>query len=186
MRADSPEGYSWSVPTRGADTGDWSDTTEELARSIPEPERWPGDDRDMVRVSPVLKMDVAVVTRADYARFVAATGYQIVPRKRLPILDDATHLPVVAVDIEDARAYARWAGKRLPLENEWLNGVISLGATMAGVGVVWEWTASRHKDGHVVRGGPFRDQPGTQGSIGHRSWEDRACRDVGFRCVVDG
>ena len=167
------------------DADDWSDETEELARPVALPERWPIDDRNVARVSPFLKIDVAVVTRADYARFVEATGYGI-SRKSSPILDEPTELPVVGVDIEDARAYARWAGKRLPLEHEWHDGVISLGAKTAGVGVVWEWTASRHKHGHVVRGGPYRDRPQTHGGFGNRSWEDQACLDVGFRCVVDG
>ncbi len=71
-------------------------------------------------------IDLTPVTNAQYARFLAQTGY--VPRDTAnflkhwsngrvpPGLEDH---PVVYVDLEDARAYAGWAGKRLPTEEEW-------------------------------------------------------------------
>jgi formylglycine-generating enzyme required for sulfatase activity len=167
------------------DADDWNEDTEDLRAELPETETSPVDQRLVVRVTPVLKMDLRPVTHADYARFVDAAGHKApwpgdAPRTEL--LD----APVVNVDIEDARAYARWAKKRLPLEQEWVDGMVRLGPDAAAVGSVWEWTASRHRHGHVVRGGAYRDRPGTKGSPGNRSWEDSASQDVGFRCVVDG
>ncbi len=71
-------------------------------------------------------MDETPVTNAGYAAFLEASGYR--PRRRENFLRHwvegrppsalADH-PVVWVDLEDARAYARWAGKRLPTEEEW-------------------------------------------------------------------
>jgi formylglycine-generating enzyme required for sulfatase activity len=71
-------------------------------------------------------MDAAPVTNAQFEVFLQASGY--VPtlphnflrhwtRGRSPAEQD-DH-PVVYVDLADARAYARWAGKRLPTEAEW-------------------------------------------------------------------
>ena len=66
------------------------------------------------------------VTNADYQKFVDASDYQ--PKDNHHFLRDwknGTPLkgwekkPVTWVSIEDARAYAAWAGKRLPHEWEW-------------------------------------------------------------------
>jgi formylglycine-generating enzyme required for sulfatase activity len=71
-------------------------------------------------------MDEAEVSNAEYKRFLDASGYSPKmtqnflkhwPNGEMPA-ELADH-PVVYVDLEDARAYAKWAGKRLPTEAEW-------------------------------------------------------------------
>lgn len=69
---------------------------------------------------PAYRIDKYPVTNAQYARFVAATGYPPpenwtegkIPRGR------ELH-PVTMVSWQNARRYAQWAGKRLPTEAEW-------------------------------------------------------------------
>jgi len=71
-------------------------------------------------------IDLTPVTNAQFADFLKATGYRPTSGENFlkhwkngappPGLDDH---PVVYVDLEDARAYAKWAGKRLPTEEEW-------------------------------------------------------------------
>lgn len=64
-------------------------------------------------------MDLYEVTTSRYARFLAATG------RTPPWLWDSVNLtihgdrPVIGVDWDDADAYCRWTGKRLPTEAEW-------------------------------------------------------------------
>ncbi|MCE9554179.1 MAG: formylglycine-generating enzyme family protein [Planctomycetes bacterium] len=71
-------------------------------------------------------IDETPVTNAQFAEFIKASGYAPKqPDKFLhhwrdgrPPAGKGDH-PVVYVDLDDARAYARWAGKRLPTEEEW-------------------------------------------------------------------
>lgn len=65
-------------------------------------------------------IDKTEVTNADYQKFIEATGHpaptswpngRFEPGKEL--------FPVTGVTLADAEAYAKWAGKRLPTEEEW-------------------------------------------------------------------
>ncbi len=72
---------------------------------------------DAQKVSlPAFYIDETEVSNREYQRFCQATG-RPVPQTS----DFNTHpeFPVSGVSLEDAKAYAVWAGKRLPSEEEW-------------------------------------------------------------------
>ncbi|WP_377273528.1 SUMF1/EgtB/PvdO family nonheme iron enzyme [Peterkaempfera sp. SMS 1(5)a] len=148
------------------------------------------------------------VTNAQYAAFLQATGYTPVRsegflahwRGSLPSADTETR-PVVCVDLDDARAYARWAGLRLPTPAEWQaaaeNGLLSRADPL-----VWNWTESESSDGRtrsaVLKGGAAHR---TQGSEWYAPGGPRPAgyelplplpaagldrfTTVGFRCAAD-
>jgi formylglycine-generating enzyme required for sulfatase activity len=71
-------------------------------------------------------MDKYPVTNAEFKKFLDASHYR--PKDDLNFLkdwkngtypDSAANKPVTWVSLEDAREYAKWAGKRLPHEWEW-------------------------------------------------------------------
>lgn len=105
------------------------------------------DERGGSRIESVdaFWMDRAPVTNQEFARFVAAGGYQADspwwPEEAKPLVsqfvdrsgsagpadwhdsqpsNDRRNHPVVGVSWYEARAYATWAGKRLPTDPEWL------------------------------------------------------------------
>ncbi|GIK41626.1 MAG: hypothetical protein BroJett011_54590 [Chloroflexota bacterium] len=97
---------------------------------------WAKDDKEMVRVAagsflfgdkksqavlPEFWIDRTPVTNAEYYRFVSKTGHRPPPhwgKVKHPPNEIVNH-PIVNVSIDDANAYAKWANKRLPTEEEW-------------------------------------------------------------------
>jgi len=60
------------------------------------------------------------VTNGEYEKFVKATGHKPPPGwKDGKVKPGQEALPVVDVNWDDAVAYAKWCGKRLPTEEEW-------------------------------------------------------------------
>lgn len=78
-----------------------------------------------VKLAP-FAIDVTPVTNAQFAAFLKASGHR--PKRAANFLKHWQNgapppgredHPVVYVSLGDARAYASWAGKRLPTEEEW-------------------------------------------------------------------
>ncbi|HOX39265.1 MAG TPA: SUMF1/EgtB/PvdO family nonheme iron enzyme [Candidatus Brocadiia bacterium] len=152
-------------------------------------------------------IDLKVVTNRDYTKFLKATDYR--PKCADNFLKhwrgrscpgDIADAPVVYVDLEDARAYAKWAKRRLPTEWEWQFAAEEAGDEFIR-GAVWEWTESERDDGHtryaMLRGG---SRYAAQGSVwyfpgGEQPANTHAkfllmypgldrCATIGFRCVA--
>jgi len=165
--------------------------------------------RDGTLETPVA-VAAAEVTNAQFAEFLAATGYEpAVPHRFLahwsdgrPPAAEADH-PVTFVDLDDARAYCAWAGGRLPTEDEWqLAGEARpdlFGVDRPGP-AVWSWTESEHSDGRtrfvMLKGGSDHGAEGSDWYVeaGRRSPDHTVkllvpglglarSAAVGFRCA---
>jgi formylglycine-generating enzyme required for sulfatase activity len=141
---------------------------------------------------------VREVTAEEYRRFLEASGYRPARVERFAL---ATGGPASYVELADARAYADWAGLRLPTEDEWQIGG-ERGLLERAEPMIWNLTESEHIDGrsrfHILKGGcePLAvpsDWYVESGAMPpERSVKLLQCgaglnrsRLIGFRCAVD-
>lgn len=148
-----------------------------------------------VVILPSFRIDRALVTNAEYAEFASQPS------------EGGDDDPVQHVSYDEAEAYARWAGKRLPTELEWEKAVKIAGDELEHArGAVWQWTSSFF-DGYpgfraypykeysevffgqeyrVLRGGSWVTDPLVARST-FRNWDLPQRRQIfsGIRCASD-
>lgn len=142
------------------------------------------------------------VTNDEFRRFRDETGYEPVRGERFAAAGNGdSDAPVTHVELDDARAYAAWAGLRLPTEDEW-QVAAEAGVLAFAEPRVWNLTESEHSDGRtrfvIVKGGSgYRNdasdwyfdggpQPPEHSArllllgagLGRSPW-------IGFRCAAD-
>jgi iron(II)-dependent oxidoreductase len=150
---------------------------------------------------PAFRIDRALVTNAEYAEFAADEGVEPPPSSGTP------REPVLHVSFDEAEAYARWAGKRLPTEPEWEKAVKLAGDELEHArGAAWQWTASFFgaypgfrafpyaeyskvffgEDYRVLRGGSWVTDPLVARPT-FRNWDLPQRRQIfsGIRCASD-
>jgi formylglycine-generating enzyme required for sulfatase activity len=113
----------WFVRSSGAPASEIIGKDGAPARLVPAGTFTMGDDEESPRREIYLDafyIDRYEVTTGRYAKFLAATGSSRPPDGWDSLdLDRGDALPVVGVDWNDATAYCKWAGRRLPTESEW-------------------------------------------------------------------
>jgi formylglycine-generating enzyme required for sulfatase activity len=85
-----------------------------LMSKVPAGQALVGKDKSVVQVA-AFEIDRMEVSNREFLAFCEETGYP----KPFGAGEKDPELPVINVSIEDARKYAKWAGKRLPTAVEW-------------------------------------------------------------------
>ena len=154
---------------------------------------------------PPYYIDTLPVSNRQFQTFIQASSYRPSQLKNYlrHWVDGRPHpgeedQPVVYIDLDDARAYARWVGARLPTEMEWQQAVAQ---EIAHHGQVWEWTESEHSDGRnrfcMLKGGSPWQASGSywyaDGGVHHATFSAKyllmwpgisRSSTIGFRCCI--
>lgn len=179
------------------------------------PDREPDEDAHSVDVGSGFWIDTAEVTNSAYRQFVLSRPEWQKASIRRDVADQnylrewdgnafppgAGDRPVVNVSWHAARAYAAWAGKRLPTEVEWeFAARASVPEVLNMIGGVWEWTSSLYRpypyvasDGREdlrapgrrsIRGGASANAPKFLRAANRNSADAAVSTDtLGFRCM---
>ncbi|MBF0378420.1 MAG: SUMF1/EgtB/PvdO family nonheme iron enzyme [Desulfamplus sp.] len=95
-------------------------------------------------------MDKTPISNVEYKRFCDAVNHQMPAHwigNSLP--DKYAELPVVNISLEDAKAYAKWAGKELPTEAEWEKACRGEKGNRYPWGDVWNPEFVKNKTGTI-------------------------------------
>lgn len=117
-------------------------------------ERWDDEAPEHISSTNDFYIDINEVTNSDFKKFVDATGPDTPyhwPEGNIP--KGKEQHPVVYVSWFDASAYCKWAGKRLPTEQEWEK------AARGEDGLIYPWGNewSLHKSNN-----PYKHSTGTE------------------------
>ena len=100
---------------------------------------------------PAYYVGVHPVTNTQYARFVAETGHRPPSNQFWQESGKMDH-PVVCVSWDDATAYCKWAGLRLPTELEWEKAARGLDGRAYPWGTHWDPNRCRNEGNKTTAG----------------------------------